>query len=1349
MVAENKTLGQKILDVLRKLISKIEDILEVSGFTEGWLNTDQLSEAEKLWVNALSSVMETDQRTDSKADKKQSLKATDDDWMPANDGDHIQKRFGQDIYTLWVGEGNQIPFGDFDTKQEGENFFNKHRNRLMKFRNSSNIESDLEDSIPSERKMLGSMLENARYIEREYAKYERSKSKMTSINDVISNIKGNEYRRADLESLAEQVSHGNWDDYNDMTDDELSSALIENIESQAKELNVLERQDKRSGFSVRPIKDNARYSLKGIKEKYKEVTDYLEVYESKNKISLDNIEVKEVERNKGIGNNFMNELIEYADKKNKTIVLTPTTKYNSQKKLIDWYKTYGFVENKGKNTNFLYKDTMYREPVNNKDIKYSLKEMDKKYLEAVEKNDMETAQKMVIEYAESKGYTTDDDYRMMHEAPTNDGYNAPLHDITKIYPKDIFSSNGVRYYGDGESYDYESMRAIERAKDKPDKRIRVYRAVPKNIKDERVRVGDWITLSNGYAHLHGKSHINGSYKVIYHTTEAKNIWIDGNSINEFGFDDGKTYAYQNTKNNLKLLDPVTYDSDGKVIPLSKRFNKREYDVRFSIKDSENRTLTQEQAEYFKDSKVKDSKGNLLVMYHGTPKGGFTKVNPGTYFTQNKEYADNYQSPNASSISTKKGAENPETYEVYLNIKKPFDTRKAKERKIFNEDYYRKYGMGTPLVESGLPDWLDGMDLQEFIEEQGYDYDGLILDEGATGGYGDDVKSRGYSYVIFDSNQVKAIDNKNPSNNPDIRYQLRDMTLKDNTAKYTPERLENILGRYGSKSSPDYSKAYVSYISPDEFLSLTTTNLARIESESRELNLEDLQNETQEIFLKFDIDDKEVTGHEGRHRMVALREAGVKSVPVVLWQDGEKGKYNKLFLKSLKLTGEEFANNKAPGNVEIKNLIPASRAYEKTLTRDFVDAKGETTVRFQLRDNTSSKDVEKLQKTVIRLKEQFKLTKGVKLDEKSVRRLSKSILKDYGSKYSATEFETKLYSVYMGMVNGDMEYEDAHSIITEVAREVVENASVLNDAMYKQYSDLRNTMRNTAISISDRFKGDFDAVGGWNDFRKKNFGRINITNDGMGIDSLYQELSDLYPELFVKDIANPADQLMLISDVLDDFVPIYENPYNRDLNKSIEYLALEIFDGMTSIPEAKATFADKKKAEKQKAVEGEREKSKARIEAIKNKNVEDVEWLKYQNKEKLTEILNKEKTKRDNAVAEVKKKYQGEAYKTWWRNKLKENDIKSHYQEMIKDLRANRDEKLENQKTKYKERISGIYEDRKIKQAKDRIRTMTKNLSKMLRNPTQKKHIPKALDKTVAELLAMLDFTTDRQNENTQ
>ena len=180
--------------------------------------------------------------------------------------------------------------------------------------------------------------------------------------------------------------------------------------------------------------------------------------------------------------------------------------------------------------------------------------------------------------------------------------------------------------------------------------------------------------------------------------------------------------------------------------------------------------------------MRDEEGRLLVMYHGTPNGGFTQFHSGSYFTQNPEYATVYQYPGASSLSVKPGASNPMNYEVYLNITKPFDTRNPKEREIFMKEYYRKYGTGAPLSESGLPDWTDGMDLQEFIEDMGYDYDGLILDEGATGGYGDEVKSRGLSYITFSSEQVKRVDNPNPTSNPDIRYSGRDTDMSGGTAQ---------------------------------------------------------------------------------------------------------------------------------------------------------------------------------------------------------------------------------------------------------------------------------------------------------------------------------------------------------------------------------------------------------------------------------------------------------------------------------------------------------------------------------------------------------------------------------------
>ena len=130
----------------------------------------------------------------------------------------------------------------------------------------------------------------------------------------------------------------------------------------------------------------------------------------------------------------------------------------------------------------------------------------------------------------------DTEYQGQHGAPMAED-NAPLHDLSQVYPSDIYSSKGLQYYGTGnKSIDAESMKVIQSFRGKPDKQITMYRAIPDDIGDVDINAGDWVSLSKQYAKDHGESALNGNYKIISKKAPARQLFTNGDSINEFGFD---------------------------------------------------------------------------------------------------------------------------------------------------------------------------------------------------------------------------------------------------------------------------------------------------------------------------------------------------------------------------------------------------------------------------------------------------------------------------------------------------------------------------------------------------------------------------------------------------------------------------------------------------------------------------------------------------------------------------------------------------------------------------------------------------------------------------------------------
>ena len=213
------------------------------------------------------------------------------------------------------------------------------------------------------------------------------------------------------------------------------------------------------------------------------------------------------------------------------------------------------------------------------------------------------------------------------------------------------------------------------------------------------------------------------------------------------------------------------------------------------------SLSQNQENFFKDSKIRDENGDLKKMYHGSPTSLITEFRPRSYFTDNKNYAERYKSASGSSLtpSMYKMVDDPKIYEVYIDAKNPFTLKDKTAKKIYFDEYvkggnsnslnpYEDYtGLKNSIREV---DWTDGEDFMEWLQENHPEYDALYMDEGGDGGYDKEYVDRGVSLAPFNSNQIKYTDNVDPTNSPDIRYK-NDIT--QDIQSFSEQNLRKIIG----------------------------------------------------------------------------------------------------------------------------------------------------------------------------------------------------------------------------------------------------------------------------------------------------------------------------------------------------------------------------------------------------------------------------------------------------------------------------------------------------------------------------------------------------------------------------
>lgn len=287
----------------------------------------------------------------------------------------------------------------------------------------------------------------------------------------------------------------------------------------------------------------------------------------------------------------------------------------------------------------------------------------------------------------------------------------------------------------------------------------------------------------------------------------------------------------------------------------------------------------------------------------------------------------------------------------------------------------------------------------------------------------------------------------------------------------------------------------------------------------------------------------------------------------------------------------------------------------------------------------------LREVVEDLRAQFSTTKFAKVDKKSMDKLTRTLLKDYRSGADINETRDALDSLYTYIANG----EDGESPVWsevfkrayDAAVSILENVSEVDDELYTQYKGLRDWLRTQPMSINRMYDHDLIGYDSISDFRKANFGRIKITNDGTPVDMVYSELAATYPGFFDESAhVTQPDQLMHIEEVLNRLQPTEFNPYSANMREAATWLANDIIDRFFELPQAKPTYADK--AARKLADQKYRDRQK--LDRVRDQKNERIRQLIAQNREKVKQVQVKERTKRDEAVRQVKEHYKAKEAK---------------------------------------------------------------------------------------------------------
>lgn len=563
-------------------------------------------------------------------------------------------------------------------------------------------------------------------------------------------------------------------------------------------------------------------------------------------------------------------------------------------------------------------------------------------------------------------------------------------------------------------------------------------------------------------------------------------------------------------------------------------------------------LSPEQEEFFKKSKIRmdddgtywGGYGKLLPVYHATYNSEFTVFDPerlgeNTDFNATDEWLAATAHVgfwfNSQNLAGRAGSR---AEEVYLNIKRPVELGSVDE-------------LSTRIMEYADEDDESSLDaVRRYLNNMEWNgFDGIVIHN--------DEEFGGMSFVALYPNQIKRVNNTVPTEDPDIRYSISQPAQQRDRGEMLDQLRRYISGEIDTSEI----RAYIDGVDDAQTEESSAAQSIIDQAHSEGMSVDE--------YLRQNWDEYEYDGELNETARRALE----------LEREQARRRYS--------VSDPERVIIAPGGETIIENPTDSEyRAMSNEAYQDFpwLWNTGETAVNVRQEPDGTRYIWSKSDGDAFPLNAQYSVDDGTALptaaqseyDEvynrmpakvrASMRRAENALLTGLGRVLSVPNAERhgELRDVVHDL---ELEYLNSGTVSQEVRDELFARAYdagvIIDREFYDQYKGVRDYLRATNIDVGDEVQAD---IPDFNYFRTSNMGRLKIrTRYGTNIDQVYQELNEMWPELFPDSIIAPSDQLLKMAEVAQSIEVVQfglDNFYGRDA-KVLRGVMRREFDAMVA------------------------------------------------------------------------------------------------------------------------------------------------------------------------------------------